>query len=121
MKKLPVFFTAITLMIISCQPEHSYLAKESEVNKTVSDFHTKHRKEQQAFTTTAASPAVISASQGAKLYLPPNGFVTPDGSPVSGNIQVSIKEIYTPMEMIINNMPTVSDGRLLESGGEFQI
>lgn len=121
MKKLAGFLTTISIMIISCQPEHSYLGKEVNVNETVNDFHTRYRKEQQVFKTNAASPEMITSQQGAKLYLPPNGFVTPNGSPVTGNIEVSIKEIYTPMEMILNNMPTVSDGKLLESGGEFQI
>ena len=121
MKKLSGLFIPLAVLIISCNPEHSYLANETDVNKTVSDFHVKHRKVQQVFTVNAASSGIISSSKGAKLYLPPNGFITPDGRTVTGNIQVSVKEIYTPMEMIFNNMPTTSNGRLLESGGEFQI
>lgn len=121
MKKLNGLFIAVTVFIISCHPELSDARKEAGANKTVSEFHTKNRKEQQVFTTSATTSNVITTSKGAKLYLPSNGFVTSGGSAVSGNIEVSVKEIYTPMEMIINNMPTVSDGKLLESGGEFQV
>ena len=121
MKKPTTLFLTLIVAIISCQPEHSYLAKESEVNKTVSDFHAKNRKELQVFTVNAANSGVVTGSKGVKLHLPANSFVTQAGVPVSGNVNVSVKEIYTPMEMILNNMPTTSDGRLLESGGEFQI
>lgn len=122
MKKLNgLFFISVAILVISCQPELSDARKETGVNKTVNEFHTKNRKEQQVFTTSATTSNVITTSKGAKIYLPSNGFVTSGGSPVSGNIEVSVKEIYTPMEMIINNMPTVSDGKLLESGGEFQV
>ena len=121
MKKLSGLFIILAIILTSCGPEHSYLAKETDVNNTVTDFHAKHRNEQQVFTVNATNSGVISASQGAKLYLPSHGFITLDGNPVSGNMQVSVKEIYTPMEMIFNNMPSTSNGKLLESGGEFQI
>lgn len=121
MKKLTAVFITAAIFIISCQRELSYSIKETDIHKTVNDFHDKNRKEQELFTINTANNSVISVSRGAKLHLPSNGFVTGDGRPVTGNIQVSVKEIYTPMEMIFNNMPTVSDGRLLESGGEFQI
>ncbi|MGZ5135451.1 MAG: hypothetical protein ACXWCG_09890 [Flavitalea sp.] len=121
MKKLSGLFITLAILIFSCEPERSYVAKETDVNNTVTDFHAKQRKEQQIFSVDASNSGVISAFQGARLFLPPNGFVTLNGSPVSGNIQVSVKEIYTPMEMIFNNMPTTSNGRLLESGGEFEI
>ena len=123
MKKLTGLFTAVTfLLLLSCQRELSYSTTQAAgVVKSVTDFHAKNRKDQQVFTFNSASSSILSASKGAKLHLPSNGFVTQNGNPVSGNIEVSVKEIYTPMEMIFNNMPTTSNGRLLESGGEFQI
>jgi hypothetical protein len=121
MKKLPGLFLTMSVLIMSCQRELSYSTQEAGENKSVGDFHAKNRKDQQLFTINAANSNIVSASKGTKLHLPPNGFTTRDGRPVSGTIQVSIKEIYTPMEMILNNMPTTSNGRLLESGGEFQI
>ena len=121
MKKLTGLLATLSILIIACQRELSYSTPETEVNKSVEDFHGKNRQDQQLFTINASNGNTVSASKGTKLYLPPNGFVTRDGRPVSGNIKVAIKEIYTPMEMILNNMPTTSNGRLLESGGEFQI
>ncbi|HKH61324.1 MAG TPA: hypothetical protein VKA49_10865 [Flavitalea sp.] len=121
MKKLPGLFVTMSILIMSCQRELSYSTEEAGENKSVGDFHAKNRKDQQLFTINAANSNIVSASKGTKLHLPSNGFITQDGRPVSGSIQVSIKEIYTPMEMILNNMPTSSNGRLLESGGEFQI
>jgi hypothetical protein len=121
MKKLTGLFTAVIIILISCEREISVEVDEGDAIETVNAFHDKYRDNHEIFTTSALSPTTISTSKGAKLYLPSNGFVTVDDKQVSGNIEVSVKEIYTPMEMIFNNMPTVSDNKLLESGGEFQI
>lgn len=121
MNKLACIFITVAVTSVSCQPEHSYLGKQTDVAKSITDFHSKHRNDLQVVTVNASNGGLISGSKGAKFFLPSNAFVNASGSAVSGNIQVEIKEIYNPMEMILNNMPTTSDGKLLESGGEFQI
>jgi hypothetical protein len=120
-KKLIPFFTAITIIVVSCQHEVPDAVKKTSTFKTINDFHEMARKEQQSFTINNTSGDVITTSRQTKLYLPANGFITEDGRRVTGNINVSVKEIYTPVEMIFNDMPTTSGNLLLESGGEFRV
>ncbi|MBC7826538.1 MAG: hypothetical protein H7122_02240 [Chitinophagaceae bacterium] len=119
MKRMPVLI-AVLLLVLSCQKELS-----DEVTQTsltiISDFHEKNRNDVQAFSVNPATAITITTNKGAKIYLPVNGFSTQDGRPVTGNVTVTVKEIYTPGEMILSNMPTIAGGRLLESAGEFEI
>jgi hypothetical protein len=125
---MPAFIAATTRILIlivlmmglSCQKEHSEEVSKGSL-RIVSDFHEKNRSEVQVFSHNAATAKVITTSRGAKVHIPTNGFETQDGRPVTGNVTISVKEIYTPGEMILNNMPTTASGRLLESAGEFEI
>lgn len=118
-KRIP-FVIAVLMMTLACQKEVSEEVGQSAI-KIIDDFHQKNRNEVQTFSSSAISANVITTAKGTKIHVPANGFVTQDGSPVTGNVTVSVKEIYTPGEMILNNMPTTSGGLLLESGGEYEI
>lgn len=118
-KRLPAF-CCILMMALACQKEMSEEVALSSV-KIIADFHQKNREDVQIFSSSATSARILTTASGSKLHLPANGFVTQDGKPVAGDVTISIKEIHTPGEMILNNMPTTSGGRLLESGGEYEI
>ena len=119
LKRLSVVLSAL-LLILSCQKELS-----TEPGRTglqiINDFHEQHRNEKQSFSSNPANASVLSTAKGSKMYLPAGGFVTMDGRPVTGNVNITVKEILTPGEMILANMPTTAGTRLLESGGEFEI
>lgn len=120
MEKLIPFFIAV-IFLISCEKEHSAELKEDSTNNVINDFHDKNREDQELFSIDHAGSNTVSASGGATIHLPASGFITEDGSAVTGKINVSVKEIYGPGEMILNDMPTTAGGRLLESGGEFLV
>jgi|GEM_PF-2839183 len=121
MKKIIYFLITIPILLISCKPELSGESNKQPLIGKITEFHIKNRNEQQVVTINSGIGAVINASKGAKIHLPANGFITEDGQSVTGNVNVLVKEIFTPMEMILNDMPTTSGGQLLESGGEFLI
>jgi hypothetical protein len=107
------------LSLIACQPEKSFDRKEEQTS--LEDFYKKNQSSFQSFSISSSSGGTATTSRNIKVYFPANGFVTNEGSPVSGNISIDVKEIFTPSEMILNSMPTMSGGLPLESGGEFQI
>ena len=107
-------------LLLACQREISVEVPKGSF-AIVSDLHAKNRSEVLSFAVNAGSDISVSTPKGTKIRVPANGFVTLSGQPVTGNVQITVKEIYTPGEMILNNMPTMSGGRLLESGGEFEI
>lgn len=121
MKKLIPVFIAIAIVAVACQREISDDLIRGTKLTTINDFRETTRKEQQVFTANAGITSTVTTSKGTKITIPANGFVTEDGQPVSGSINIAVKEIFTPMEMILNDMPTTAGDRLLESGGEFKI
>lgn len=75
----------------------------------------------QSFTFDIASGALITGSKGSQFYFPPSSLVHQDGSPVSGNVQVEIREYMNKADMLFSGVTVTSGNALLESGGMFYI
>ena len=75
----------------------------------------------QKFTASPGKISIIKAAKGLKLTVDPNVLEKEDGSVVDGKIAVSILELITSEELFKSNAATMSDGRLLASGGSYFI
>lgn len=73
----------------------------------------------QKFSVSTSSTQTITTSGGMDVTIPANSFVDMDGNPVSGDVDFDIIEIYNKSDMIKSARPTMSDGNVLISGGEF--
>ncbi len=74
------------------------------------------------FTVDAAAGGTITSSKGTTYTIPAGAFQTKAGADVAGSVNVSVKEINSPADMILSNRPTLTrDGRMLASYGEFFI
>lgn len=62
-------------------------------------------------------PNVIVGPLGTEVLIPENAFVTEDGEPVTGKVVINFSEYLNKSDLILSNLPTVSNGRMLESGG----
>ena len=72
----------------------------------------------EAFTFDASTGDTIVGPQGTRLILKPNSFYyKKDNTPASGQIMVSLFEIYSKGGLIHFNKPTISNGEFLVSGG----
>ena len=72
------------------------------------------------FTISAQQPTTLKTRTGSSYTISPNSLVRPDGSIVTGTVQISIKEISTPANMIFADRQTgTSNGQGLVSYGEF--
>jgi hypothetical protein len=119
MKKQLLCGLLVVGMFSGCQPETSF--DREDVQTSVEDFYNKNRMAEQSYTVSSASGGVKTTAAGNKVHIPGNAFVTKSGTPVTGEVSVNVKEYLTPYDMIMNNMPSMSDGLPLESGGEFKI
>lgn len=72
-------------------------------------------------TITSTVQLPIIGPKGTKIWIYPNDLAKLNGTSVGYPIDVELIELYTPKDMILNRMPTVSDGRLLTTGGEIYI
>ena len=75
----------------------------------------------QTFDVDAGEAHFIEGKAGGTISIPANSLVDGNGTPVDGGVRIEFIEIYTIRDMILSNKPTVSDGQLLLSGGEFYI
>lgn len=66
-------------------------------------------------------PKVITGQYGTRALIPANAFVFPDGTPVTSPVTVEVREVANKRGMILENLPTISNGRLLESGGVVKV
>lgn len=65
--------------------------------------------------------STVKCEGGTSLQFMPNTFVDENGRVVQYPVDLEIIELLTPKDMITNQMPTVSDKRLLVTGGEINI
>ncbi len=123
MKKIILICISAGLGILfySCQKDLSSLSDKENKPGTLNDFFDQNRNAGHKFTGSASSPIQVVTAKGTKILFENNSFVDESNSPVSGTINIAVKEILTPAEMILSDMPTVAGNRLLESGGEYNI
>lgn len=122
MKTRIVYFLIFTIGVLTgingCtkRPENI----EPSDNSFNSYFSTQRNKSQK-FTINATQNNVIYGNKGTKVQIGGGTLRTMSGQPVTGNVTVELKEITELSEMIVNNAPTISNGQLLTSGGEFHV
>lgn len=75
----------------------------------------------QQFTVSAREKTVITAEKGLKVTVNPSALIKNDGSPVSKAIEVSIIELTNSEDLFKSNAATMSNGKLLVSGGSYYI
>ena len=75
----------------------------------------------QQFTVPHERTTIITAKKGLKVTVDPSKLVKEDGSAVDGKINVRIIELTNSMDLFKCNTATISDGRLLASGGSYFI
>ena len=90
----------------------------SENTFTIEEFFNRNPKNyQQNFSFSAAKGTVIEGEKGTVLQIPANCFVDSKGNVVNGEISFLLQEAYSYSDMLFQNLNTVSDGQLLETGG----
>lgn len=75
----------------------------------------------QTFQVSGQKPSIVTGKAGTKIHVEPQNLTLPDGSPIQGKIEVSLIECTKKSELLGAGLQTVSDGKLLESGGSYYI
>lgn len=120
MKKLIALFLISFGLLIACQKELS----KQDTDGTLDSPQTMmlaNQKKMEVKTVNASNAISVITSNQSRFGFDQNSFVDMDGNPVSGNIELHIKEILTPADMILNGVPSMSDDKPLASGGEFRV
>jgi hypothetical protein len=131
MKKylLPITSIFVSLALLGCSKERydvltkddvipvvekqKFIASSEKIPEFVSPTTTKKTINNYNIDFQAAKGTVVRGS----VY----DFSLLDGQWVNYPIELEIQELYTPKDMILNRKPTVSNGKMLVTGGEVNI
>lgn len=128
MKQLPYILTLL-IFCTACasnpetkeQPVAEVLPDIHEESMRVNDMLKKYQTAAQIFQIGSDKITKIKGVKGSVWQINPANLETISGTPVSSEITVELKELTTTQEFLSNNIQTVSDGRLLTSGGSYHI
>ncbi len=73
----------------------------------------------QTFTLNAGSGGTITANKGTTITFPASCFQLSNGAAVSGNVTVTVREVFSTSQMIFTGVVPTMNGWPLNSGGEF--
>lgn len=110
-----------TMTIVSCKKESQIAPNPTNNNSsvtTLSGLFSQKEAAKQTFTFNASLYNTIKGAKGTKLEFQPGCFKTMSGQPVSGNVTVEMREMFNKSDMIFSKAPTMSNGKILVSGGE---
>ena len=113
---------AATMAISSCKKNNSQeVAPEKGLDgKMLAELLGSKAPKFEHFSIDAAAGGVITTTKGTKFTIPANVFITAGGAPVTGAVDISIKEMREVSDMILSDKPTMTaNGQMLVSFGEF--
>ena len=114
-----IIFGIALMTLFACKKDNETDPLSGPTN--MKEFFSENEPANQRFTVNSSTGGSITGSKGTEITIPPNAFKKADGTPVTGNVTIELKELFEKSEMILSDKPTVSYGQILVSGGEFYI
>jgi hypothetical protein len=118
MKHLIVAMALIALTIGACKKQSSTTPQGTS---NVKGIFAQTQVQSQSFTINASQYGTLRGSKGTVIQYSPGSLLHQNGTPVTGNVNIELKEIYSVGDMILSNATTTSNGRKLQSGGEIYL
>jgi hypothetical protein len=95
------------------------LENNNENGKQINDLINSLSDKPQIFNIPSDEPTIVKGKNGMKVYINPNDLETEKGNPLSGQIEVELIEATQSKDLIKNNIPTTSNGKILVTGGAY--
>ena len=122
MKSRFAFFLLGVTLCAGCAKSDDQLEITLPSANTLAEFTKHNAVPVQVFTFDPTQATTLTTAAKASFEFAQNAFVMPNGQLPLGQIEVRIQEIYSPADMVLSNMPTMTDRHQpLESGGEFNV
>ena len=122
MKKVVRIFNFILVisLFVSCNSSENDInsLETKRNNQVIFDFY---KTQSQKFTLPPNSTETFIGNQGTKITISSNSLETMDGKSVSGAIDFELQEYYKSSDIILANLSTTSNNKLLETGGMIHI
>lgn len=118
----------VTLFMFSCKNEKDNVVPQVNNNpkpqptySSVNDMFKQMEVKAKTVTIDASKAESFYGNSGTRYILPANSLEKMDGTAVTGNVDVTVREFLTKGDMIFSKMLPVSNGMPLISGGELDI
>ncbi len=103
-------FGLLTTLVASCGSDKPSSATSEKITFPTVEF-----------TISASSDTTVFGQQGTRLFIEKGTFQFADGTPVTDSIKIELKEFYKKSDIILSDLSTESNGKLLETGGMLNI
>ena len=125
------YLILFTLILFSCNPELETSKKQNPGDNEKRDFKndlsltdnylSQMDSSSQFFVVSGKKSTTIIGRKGTIVHIIPFNLETEKGLAFFDSIKIELKELHTQKELLFANAQTVSDGKLLESGGAYYI
>jgi TonB family protein len=89
---------------------------------SMSDVYKYFEKKPQVFSIRTDRDTTIICKEGTMIQISANSFISEKtGNSISGTVQLKVKEYYEISDMILANLTTTSEGKILETRGMLHI
>jgi len=111
--KFSIPFIAVLIIVIGCNFDEEV---ERSLEDTLLEISEKQNSTQE-FTILSNRDTVIIGKLGTKIFFESNSFEKNGAELTEKEIEITLKEVYTNSETILNGLSTTSRGNLLETSG----
>ena len=116
-----ILFVAILATMASCSKDRIEARDELNTYESPNTYLDSKKQDEQEFLIDSSGTGPIIGNQFTHIWGSKDCLMLPNGDSVSYPFSVKLVELYTPKDMIYYRMPTVSAGRILETGGEIRL
>jgi hypothetical protein len=90
--------------------------------KTLSDVFKRLRKSPQSFSVNASKDTTLVCAEGTRIKINANSFVDEKTKQaVTGSVKFSVAEYYKKSDILLAQLSTTTNGKMLETGGMLNI
>lgn len=116
----PIFVGLFILFsILSCKKDR--IEKSLNEYGNLNDYLNTKKQAEQVFIIDSGGTGPIIGNQGTKIWISKSCLQKPNGDTITWPYIVKLVELYTPMDMIYYQMPSVSSLGILETDGEIRL
>jgi hypothetical protein len=119
MNRIITFLIIATLALTSCN-QKPILDIKAEIGK-LNNLLEKYEVPSQFYLISSDSIVKVTGEKGTVISINPSDLITETGQQIGDSIEVELKELTDQNQMFKTNAQTVSNGKLLVSGGAYFI
>lgn len=122
MKKLSFVTLGLAValsFLASCDDVEPIDRPYTEKTTSLESFMSDREAKSETFQFTAENGTTFTTKNGSIITIPANVFVTKAGASVTGPINFKVKEVFSNADIMFTGIFPVSNGDVLNSGGEF--